>query len=45
MDSVRSSLEINRVDDSENARLLDNDVEMGIIDRTSGAYHVSIDLE
>jgi len=45
MDSVRSSLEVNRVDDSENARLLDNDVEMGILDRTSGAYNVSIDIE
>jgi hypothetical protein len=45
MDSVRSSLEISRVDDSENARLLDNDVEMGVIDRTSGAYPVSIDIE
>jgi len=45
MDSVRSSLEVNRVDDSENARLLDNDVEMGVLDRTSGAYQVSIDIE
>jgi hypothetical protein len=45
MESVRSSLESNRVDETESARLLDNDVEMGVMDRTSGAYHVSIEIE
>ena len=42
---MRTSLEFQRVDDSENARLLDNDVEMGVIDRTSGTYLVSMDIE
>ena len=42
---MRTSLEINRVDESEDARLLDNDVEMGVIDRASGTYAVSTDIE
>jgi hypothetical protein len=45
VDSVRTSLEFNRVDESESAGLLDNDVEMGVIDRSSGAYTVASDIE
>ena len=44
-DSVRTSLEFQRVDDSEDARLLDTDVELGVIDRTSGAFALSTDIE
>lgn len=44
-DSVRTSLDIQRVDEAEDARLLDNDVEMAVIDRTSGMYLASIDIE
>jgi hypothetical protein len=42
---VRTSLEFQRVDESEDARLLDNDVEMGIIDRSSGTYLAQMDIE
>jgi len=45
VESVRTSLEINRVDESESARLLDNDVEMGVIDRSSGTYLASLNIE
>jgi hypothetical protein len=33
------------VDESEEARLLDNDVEMGVIDRSSGAYLAQMNIE
>lgn len=42
---MRTSLEIQRVDESEEARLLDNDVEMGIIDRSSGTYLAQMNIE
>jgi hypothetical protein len=45
VESVRTSLEINRVDDSESARLLDNDVEMGVMDRSSGTYFTALNIE
>ena len=45
IESVRTSLEIQRVDESEEARLLDNDVEMGIIDRSSGTYLAQMNIE
>ena len=42
---MRTSLEIQRVDESEEARLLDNDVELGIIDRSSGTYLAQMNIE
>jgi hypothetical protein len=45
MESVRSSLEIQFVNEDEDARLLDNDVEMGVIDRSSGQYLASLNIE
>jgi hypothetical protein len=45
VDSVRTSLEIQLVNTDEDARLLDNDVEMGVIDRSSGAYLTSLNIE
>jgi hypothetical protein len=33
------------VDESEEARLLDNDVEMGVIDRSSGTYLAQMNIE
>lgn len=42
---MRTSLEFQRVDDSEEARLLDNDMEMGAIDRSSGTYLAQMSLE
>lgn len=45
MDSVRNSLEIQFISEDEDARLLDNDVEMGVIDRASGTYLASMNIE
>jgi hypothetical protein len=45
VDSVRTSLDIQRIDESEDARLLDNDLEMAVIDRTSGTNLASMDIE
>lgn len=42
---MRTSLEFQRVDESEEARLLDNDVEMGVIDRSSGTYLAQMNIE
>ena len=42
---MRTSLEFERVDDSEEARLLDNDMEMGVIDRSSGTYLAQMSIE
>lgn len=33
------------MDESEEARLLDNDVEMGVIDRSSGTYLAQMNIE
>jgi hypothetical protein len=45
IDSVRNSLDVQIISEDEDARLLDNDVEMGVIDRASGTYLSSLNIE